>query len=153
MYTLFGVVYLRNQWSLVWVPTITPLIALSKSEHTSSLLSSARKNLTSLKISCFSVFEVDSVAMFKLARPPYWNWFGNWRLAGKRVVPSHLICTLRQNTLGLRSKRWVVNREKEWEERKLPCKDYFQRLFRHRHSLKLVLPFNYCLSPFSGNAS
>ena len=87
-------------------------IALSKSEHTSSLLSSARKNLTSLKISCFSVFEVDSVAMFKLARPPYWNWFGNWRLAGKRVVPSHLICTLQQNTLGLRGKRWVVNREK-----------------------------------------
>lgn len=48
--------------------------------HTSSLFSSARKNLTSLKMSFFSWFEVDSRAMFKfLVSPPSWKLI--WHLA------------------------------------------------------------------------
>ena len=46
--------------------------------HTSSLFSSARKNLTSLKMSFFSWFEVDSRAMFKfLVSPPSWKLIGS----------------------------------------------------------------------------
>lgn len=75
--------------------------------HTSSLFSSARKNLTSLKMSFFSRFEVDSRAMFKfLDSPPSWNLI--WHLAqatgGKETCyqsPILPLC-LRQKNPGVR---------------------------------------------------
>ena len=59
--------------------------ALYNSNHTSSLFSSARKNLTSLKMSFFSWFEVDSRAMFKfLVSPPSCKLI--WHLAQRLVT-------------------------------------------------------------------